>query len=103
MKRLILAAIAICVLANPALALDLGGFRAKVEKHTSTGVTVRALCICKQAGLYYLKAGFLTSVSGQVGSGTLVGISVGCAVPIFYSDGAVSQLGSCNIFEALAK
>jgi len=107
MKRLILATLTICatlaVCAPPtsALALDLSGFGAKVEKHASSDGKVRGLCVCKQVGIYYLRAGFLTAVPQPVGSGTLLGISVTCSVPVFYSGGGVSQIGSCSSFEVL--
>lgn len=103
MKRMLLAMIGTCVLSTSALALDESSFTAKVEKFTGTTLAIRGLCICKQAGPYYLKAGYLKSEPAALPSSTIKGVGVSCAVPLFYAGGSVSQIGTCNGYEVLGK
>jgi hypothetical protein len=103
MKRFVLSMIGVLALATSALALDASSWTAKVERFATSDGTIRGLCICKQAGIYYLKAGFLTSGSSSVPSSTMTGVGISCAVPLFYAGGGTAQIGSCYSFEVLGK
>lgn len=103
MKRLLLSMIGTLILSTSALASDASSFTAKVERFTAADGTIRGLCICRQVGIYYLKAGFLTSAPSAVPSSTMTGVGISCAVPLFYAGGSTAQLGTCNSFEVLGK
>lgn len=95
-KALISVVLGSCLLAAPAFAIDRDSFQARVERFTgSTYGTIRSLCICKEAGTYFNKAGVLISGPGPAGSYS--GIGVGCAVMLFYSsDGSPASAAVCN-------
>ena len=104
-KLLALSLIAVCAAASSAHALDRDAFAAKVRKYTTApGGPIRTLCICKEAGSYYLKVGYLVSAPGPAGA-NFEGVGIGCAVARFYpSDGAAAAPTSCNTsFEVLTK
>jgi len=95
-KALILAVLGVCLLASTAFANDRDSFWSRVQRFTgSTYGPIRGLCICKEAGTHFNKAGVLISSPGPAGSFT--GIGVGCAVMLFYSsDASLAPPAVCN-------